>query len=121
MPEEEYEEVYEYSPFWPLLILLVGLTLWAGYQLYAMNTQRMSIVAEYQQLAPNLEPAQTIQKRFYAFCQDLYQSSAKDQYAAQIVKEAGIRFTPGPGAAAGTDASGSGAAAPAPSTATPAK
>ncbi len=104
MPEEEYEEVYEYSPFWPLLILFVGLTIWAGYQLYAMNSQRMAIVNEYQQLTPSLEPAQNVQKRFYAFCQDLYTTSAKDQYAAQIVKEAGIRFTPGPGGASGTNA-----------------
>ncbi len=118
MPEEEYEEVYEYSPFWPLLILLVGLTLWAGYQLYAMNTQRMAIVSEYQQLAPNIEPARNIQNRFFAFCQDPYQSRAKDQYAAQIVREAGIRFTPGPGAAGAT---GADATTPASSTSAPAK
>jgi len=96
-----------YSSFWPQFILMAGLLIWSSYQLYAVNSQRMAINKQYDSLASVVGPAQVAQKRLYALAQDLIQISAKDTYAAQIVKEANIRMTPTPGA--------NGAAASAPS------
>jgi hypothetical protein len=76
-----------YSSFWPLLILLSGLTVWSAYQLYAINSQRIAINQQYAALAPGVAPSQNAEAKLRALVQDLIQTSAKDTYAAQILKE----------------------------------
>jgi hypothetical protein len=90
-----------YTSFWPLTILVVGLILWAGYQSIEAYTQGSSLLSELKSAQTTIDAAQTAQSRLYAFAQDLIETANKDQYAAQIVKEANIRMNPN-GSAAGT-------------------
>jgi len=84
---DEYDEVH-YSPFWPLVIILAGLILWIGYQVFATNSQRNVYNTEYQNAVPTINAAQNVQGKYIALIKDLVQTSTKDPYAAQIVKEA---------------------------------
>jgi hypothetical protein len=91
MPEYEHEHSssnVRYSSFWPLLIMLLGLTLWCGYQLYAMNGQCNAINQQYTALEPSVAPAQNMRDKFASVGKDLVDVAAKDANAAQIVKEA---------------------------------
>jgi hypothetical protein len=83
-----------FSSFWPLLILTAGLLLWSGYQAESAYVQSSVLSAEFKQAQPTIAAAQNVQSRLYAVAQDLIHSSAKDPYAAQIVKESNIRFHP---------------------------
>lgn len=89
---DEYDEVesssVRYSSFWPLIILLSGLLLWSGYQVFAANSQRNVYNAEFQNAIPTINAAENVQAKYVALMKDLIQTSAKDPYAAQIVKEA---------------------------------
>lgn len=77
-----------YSIFWPLLILVVSLLIWSGYQVYAQNSQRLVYNQQFQAALPTIQAAEGVQNRYVALMKDLVQTSAKDPYAAQIVKEA---------------------------------
>jgi predicted negative regulator of RcsB-dependent stress response len=77
-----------YSPFWPLTIVLLGFTLWLGYQIFISTQQRMASNSQLNQMVPTLQQADTAQKRLVALMQDLAQTSAKDPYANQIIKQA---------------------------------
>ena len=87
---DEFDPVPEthYSPFWPLLILVVGLFIWSGYQVYAANSQRNVYTRQVQSALPAIGEAQTISNRYVALMQDLVATSQKDPAAADIVKAA---------------------------------
>jgi hypothetical protein len=88
---EEFDNESEsesYSVFWPAVILLSGLLIWSGYQVYAQNSQRMVYNQQFQAAIPTINQAQVIQTRYVALMKDLIQTASKDQYAAGIVKEA---------------------------------
>ena len=84
---DEYDNE-SFSPFWPLAILLTGLVIWSGYQVYAVNSQRSIYDQQFQGAVPTITQAQGISKKYVDLMKDLVETSAKDQYAAQIVKEA---------------------------------
>jgi hypothetical protein len=92
---EEYEPVY--TPFWPLLILTVGLVFWSGYQAFSAYSQNSQLNSEFQGALPTINAAQTAKQKLYSLAQDLVQTGAHDQYAADIVKEANISIKSGPG------------------------
>jgi len=77
-----------FSPFWPLLILITGLFLWSAYQVYATNSQRTVYDKQFQAALPTINEAQNVSTRYVALMKDLVETSAKDQAAAQIVKDA---------------------------------
>jgi hypothetical protein len=81
-----------YSPFWPLLILLIGLLLWSGYQMVTTYSQASELAAEFKAAQPDLATARTLNTRLYSLAQDLVETAPKDPYAAQIVKEANIQI-----------------------------
>jgi hypothetical protein len=112
--EESIEE--RFSAFWPLLILMAGLFLWSGYQAYSAFRQSSNLNAELEAAAPTVKAAQEVQSKLYGLAQDLLQTSAKDTYAAQIVKEANIQVrapaTNAPDASAPASSSPAPAAAP---------
>lgn len=85
---EQSSSSYSYSVFWPLLILLIGLVGWSGYQVYAQNSQRNVYHQQFESAIPTINQVKVIQDRYVALMKDLIQTSAKDQYAAGIVKEA---------------------------------
>ncbi len=87
---DEYDDSSSahYSSFWPLAILLIGLIVWFAYQVWATNSQRAVFNAEYQNAIPTLNAAQNVQTKYIGLMKDLVQTSQKDAYAAQIVKEA---------------------------------
>jgi hypothetical protein len=89
---EEYENIEQdsatFSPFYPLLVLMIGLILWTGYQVYVANSQRNAFSQQIQQAAPAINQAVNIRDRYVALMKDLIETSSKDQYAAGIVKEA---------------------------------
>jgi predicted negative regulator of RcsB-dependent stress response len=89
--EVEPAVVRRYSSFGPLAILIVGLLLWSGYQAFTSYSQNAALTAEFKQAEPTINAAQNMQARLYAVAQDLVQTSSKDPYAAQIVKEANIQ------------------------------
>jgi cytoskeletal protein RodZ len=117
---EEYdnESSTTFSPFYPLLILLVGLILWSGYQVFMANSQRSANAAQIQAAMPSITQAQNVKDRYVSLMKDLIETASKDPQAAQIVKEATaaglLRVQqPAPGDA-GTSTNGAAAAAPAP-------
>jgi hypothetical protein len=85
---EEYENEVICSPFWPLLILLVGLLCWCGYQVYAENSQRVLNTAQVAATEPTVKAAQDVANRYVALMNDLLQTSQKDPVAKQIVNDA---------------------------------
>ena len=93
--EEEVEALPVYfSPFWPLLILMVGFTLWLGYQDFELNAQRSALVAEFTEAGPTIESAEKLQARYNSMMKDLIDSSSKDSDIAAIAKvgvQAGIQ------------------------------
>jgi hypothetical protein len=113
MPEE-YDNESTFSPFYPLLILLIGLTCWCGYQVIISNSQRSQLNQQFQSAIPTLNQAQNIKDRYVALMKDLIETSSKDANAAAIVKEATqaglLRVTP---PAAGADAGATNGGAPA--------
>ncbi len=76
------------SPFWPLLILMVGLLGWAMYQDWATNSQRVVYDNQFKNAVPTITEAQNVSTRYVALMKDLVETSAKDPAAAQIVKDA---------------------------------
>lgn len=84
---DDYDNV-RYSSFWPVIILLSGLLMWSGYQVFAANSQRGVYGKEFQNAIPTINAAENVQTKYVALMKDLIQTSAKDPYAAQIVKEA---------------------------------
>jgi hypothetical protein len=98
---EEYEiEETSYTPFYPLLVLLIGLTLWSGYQLYSVASERGALKSQFESAIPTINAAQNAKTKLYSLAQDLIQTGAKDNYAAQIVKEANIQMKNPDGSAA---------------------
>jgi len=87
---DEFESNPEsnYSPFWPLLILLIGVFVWSGYQVYATNSQRSVYAKEFDNAKPTIVQAQNISTRYVALMKDLVQTSAHDEAAQKIVQEA---------------------------------
>jgi predicted negative regulator of RcsB-dependent stress response len=77
-----------YSPFWPLAIVLAGFIIWLGYQIFTLNQQRSYANSQVEALTPTVQQAQMAQNRLISLLRDLAQTSSKDQYAAQILKEA---------------------------------
>ena len=77
----------KYSSFWPMVILMGGLIAWCGYQLFEINKQRMAYNAQYDAMAQYIAPSQKAEAELRSIVEDLIQTSNKDQYAAQILKE----------------------------------
>jgi len=84
-----------FSSFWPLLILVCGLLIWAGYENYSTNKMRIAAEqreAQYEQqlqsAIPTINEAQNIGNRYVALMKDLVQTAQKDPAAAAIVKDA---------------------------------
>ncbi len=96
MSDDEFGETIEvsdqqFSAFWPMLILVVGLLFWSGFQSYSTFRQCSNFNSELENSGPTVKAAQDAQGKLSALAQDLLQTSAKDAYAAQIVKEANIQ------------------------------
>ncbi len=126
MSDEYNNDSATFSPFYPLLILLIGLVAFSGYQVFAANSQRSVYSQQFQQAIPTINQAQNIKDRYVALMKDLIETSAKNANAAAIVKEATqaglLRVTqPDAGAAAGAGATNSApASAPADASSAPA-
>jgi hypothetical protein len=86
--EFDNDEDNDYSSFWPLLILVSGLLIWFAFQDYELNFQRSAYDKQFQSELTTISEAQTIENKYVALMNDLYQTSAKDPVAAQIVKDA---------------------------------
>ena len=98
---DEFESSSEnYSPFWPLLILILAVLIWSGYQVYSTNKQRSLNEQQFQAALPTINEAQNVSNRYVALMKDLVETSQKDQAAADIVKAAIaaglIHVQPGP-------------------------
>ena len=103
-PGQEYEahsyaQSYQpaattYSYFYPVLILVFGFFLWNGYQLYGLTNQWRSLDQQKKSLMPTLAAAQTAHNQFKTLLEDLAKTSTTNANAAQIMKEAGLRYTP---------------------------
>jgi hypothetical protein len=87
---DEFESSIDtsYSAFWPLLILLVGMLGWAGYQDWSVNSQRSFCDKQLQAAQPTITQAQNVTTRYKALMEDLIQTAQKDTAAADIVKAA---------------------------------
>jgi hypothetical protein len=77
-----------YSSFWPLLILVIGLLIWLGYQDYVLNNQRSFYTQQIEAAASTKETAEGWQGRYNAMIKDLSDTSAKDTNAAPILRAA---------------------------------
>jgi cytoskeletal protein RodZ len=89
MPDEfDQNSENNYSSFWPLLILICGLLIWSGYQVYITNKQRTVNEQQFQAALPTITEAQNVSTRYVALMKDLVETAQKDQAAADIVKAA---------------------------------
>jgi hypothetical protein len=89
MPEEfEPSSNENFSSFWPLFILICGMLIWSGYQVYATNSQRRVYDQQFQNAMPTIQEAQNVSTRYVALMKDLVETSSKNPAAAQIVKDA---------------------------------
>ena len=85
---EEFTRERTYSAFWPILIFLTAFTISSVYQLYGVLAQRSYFASQYQAVASDLPKAQAAQSRLVALMNDLLSTSAKDNNAALIIREA---------------------------------
>ncbi len=120
---DEYEAIEtSYSAFVPLLVLLIGALIWIGYLDFAQNSQRSVYNQQFTAAVPTINAAQDVGNKYVALMKDLLQTSSKDQYAAQIVKDAikagWIRVNPAGTPMAGTNTTTT-PAAPTPDASTP--
>jgi hypothetical protein len=88
MSEDFDHNSENFSSFWPLLILVCGLLIWAGYQDYITNKQRSVNDQQFQAALPTITEAQNVSTRYVALMKDLVETAQKDQAAADIVKAA---------------------------------
>lgn len=88
MSEEYDSNNAYYSPFWPIMIVLIGFILWLSVQVVYLVEQQVTAKTELTKMGPTLQRANVAQTRLLALLKDLAQTSAKDPYAAQIMKEA---------------------------------
>ena len=86
--EFDHNPENNYSTFWPLLILMIGLLIWSGYQVFAANSQRDLYAKQFQTAIPTITERPERINRYVALMKDLVETSAKDPVAAQIVKDA---------------------------------
>jgi len=118
MSEEYDNDSTTFSPFYPLLVLLVFLLIWVGYQVFAANSQRSVFAQQFQAAVPTINQAQNIKDRYVALMKDLIETAGKDDKAAAIVKEATqaglLRVQQPEGGSATNAAPAPDAAAPAP-------
>jgi hypothetical protein len=77
-----------YSSFWPLLILVIGLLVWFGWQDYGLNSQRSFYGQQIQAAGSTIEAAKNWQGRYTAMMRDLNDTSAKDTNATPILQAA---------------------------------
>ena len=77
-----------YSTFWPLLILVIGLLIWFGYQDYGLNSQRSFYRRQIESGQDSIKAAQFWQSRYANMMQDLDNTSAKDTNATPILQAA---------------------------------
>jgi cytoskeletal protein RodZ len=77
-----------FSPFWPILIVVVGLVSWFGIQDYELNRQRSAYSVQIQNAIPSINQAQSYANRYVSLMKDLVETSQKNSAAAQIVKDA---------------------------------
>jgi hypothetical protein len=82
-----------YSSFVPQVIVMAAIILWSGYQCYIALSQKSALDNEFKTAQPLITASQTAQSRLYALAQDVNQTAAHDNYAAQIVKEFNIQLT----------------------------
>jgi hypothetical protein len=61
---------------------------WAGYQVFATNSQRNVYDKQFQAEIPTINEAQNISTRYVALMKDLVETSAKDDVAKKIVQDA---------------------------------
>ena|SRR5260221_4924468 len=88
MSEEIDNDSVSYSPFWPLLILVVSLILWFGYQVVTVSLQRNMLNKQFEAAKPTIAAAQNWQARYGAIIKDLNETSARDTNAAPILQAA---------------------------------
>ena len=77
-----------FSPFWPILILVVGMVSWFGIQDYELNRQRSAYDQQIQNALPSVNQAQSYANRYVSLMKDLVETAQKNSAAAQIVKDA---------------------------------
>lgn len=77
-----------YSPFWPLLILILGFVIWLGYGDFIAFRQQSFLNQQFDAAKPTLAAAQNWQGRYGSIMKDLNDTSSKDTAAAAILKDA---------------------------------
>ena len=92
------------NPFWPNLVLLFGLGIWAYYQVVSMQNQLGSINHSIIELDPKVKRAQYEQAKLYGLAKAVLQLAPSDSNAAQIVSEYNVRSTTPAQATASTNA-----------------
>lgn len=76
------------SPFWPMLILVIGFLIWYGVQDFELNNQRSGLQKQLEAAQPTINQAHNIRDHYVALMKDVLQTAQKDSVAAQIVKDA---------------------------------
>ena len=88
-----------FSPFWPMLIVVLGLFLWFGLQDYELNRQRGVNDQQLQSAIPAVGQAQAYASRYVALMKDLVEDLAKESLprprsSRMRCKPAGSSFSP---------------------------
>jgi hypothetical protein len=86
--EFDHSSDNNYSSFWPLLILVISLLIWFGYEDYILNNERSFYSQQIQGAGDTITAAKGWQGRYAAIIKDLSDTSAKDTNAAPIFQAA---------------------------------
>jgi len=84
------------SFFWPILILILGISISAGYQIMVMQDQLNSLTQAVDQMDAKVKRAQYEKTKLYSLANDVLQLAATDPNARQIAVDFKIQQTPPP-------------------------
>jgi len=78
-------------------VLIVCLGIWAAYNLWASNDQRVTTNRAIQEFLPQGQAALVAKKRLFSLVQDLNETASTDPAAGQILTEFKIQLHPASG------------------------
>ncbi|HEV3271561.1 MAG TPA: hypothetical protein VGZ93_05210 [Candidatus Methylacidiphilales bacterium] len=91
MSDEFDQNPENYSAFWPLLVLVVGLLIWYGYQDYSLNKQRSYYKDQVEGAQSTIQAAEGWHGRYNSMVKDLNDTSTKGDTNAVPILQAAVQ------------------------------
>jgi hypothetical protein len=89
-----------FSSFWPMQIIVTCLGIWAAYQLWEINSDRLVTEHGIRQMLKTGESAVVAKKKLFSLVEDLTRVSSVDPNAGQILQKFKIQLQGAPASSA---------------------